>query len=130
MYLIKEMPYKERPRERFLSSGSSSLSTHELIAIILRTGTKDCSVLELSKQVYFTFKTIKALNQASVNELTKIKGIGEAKAIQLLTAFELGKRLYEENFPEETNLSSPKKVFEYMKVELEMLTQEKFFALY
>ena len=130
MYLIREMPFKERPRERFLNYGKEALATHELIAIILRTGTKECSVLELSKNIYYKYASIKAINQSTVSELTQLKGVGKTKAIQLLAALELGKRLYEETFPVQTPMNRPQHVFDYMKTDLEMLTQEMFYALY
>ncbi len=130
MFLIKEMPHKERPRERFLEYGREALATHELIAIILRTGTKRTSVLELSKNIFYQFPSIKALNQANVKELTKLPGMGEAKAIQLLAALELGKRLFAESFPKNVKLLHPEKVYEYLKADLEMGTQEMFYALY
>ena len=92
-YLIKEMPDMERPRERFISNGVESLSNVELISIVLRTGTKNKSVKELS---------IDILNEVSLHELaninyvslSNIKGMGRVKAITLLSAIELGKRVY------------------------------------
>ncbi len=130
MFLIKEMPYKERPRERFKHYGKEALATHELIAIILRTGTKACSVLELSKNIYYKYDTIKAMNQTTVEELIKLKGMGEAKAIQLLAALELGKRLYQERFADSITLTNPQAVFTFLKTDMEMLNQEMFYALY
>ena len=130
MYLIKEMPFKERPRERMKLYGKEVLSNHELIAIILRTGTKECSVIELAKNVFYKYQGLKALNQTSIKELTELKGLGEAKAIQLLAALELGKRLNEESFPSHTTFYNPETVFNYLKNDLEMLTQEHFYALY
>ncbi len=92
-YLIKEMPDMEKPRERFISNGVDSLSNVELISIVLRTGTKNKSVKELS---------IDILNEVSLHELaninyvslSNIKGMGKVKAITLLSAIELGKRVY------------------------------------
>ncbi|MFH5882564.1 MAG: RadC family protein [Candidatus Izemoplasmataceae bacterium] len=130
MYLIKEMPYKERPRERFMHYGKEALSNHELIAIILRTGTKDLSVIEVSKNVLYKYASLKAVNQTSVKELSRLKGMGTVKAIQLLAALELGKRLQEESFNHSIALTNPKYVFDYLKTDLEMLNQEMFYALY
>ncbi len=130
MFLIKEMPFKERPRERFLRYGREALSTQELIAIILRTGTRQCSVLELSQRITCQYKTLKKLSQTNVRELTRSKGMGEAKAIQLLAALEIGRRLISESFPEQITLLSPDKVYEFMKTDLEMCTQETFHSLY
>ncbi len=130
MFLIKEMPHQERPRERLMEFGKEALSNHELIAIILRTGTKECSAIELARNVYYKYQGLKALNQTTVKELTQLRGIGEAKAIQLLAALELGKRLSEEAFPKHVSFHNPQTVFNFMKHDLEMLNQEMFYALY
>ena len=130
MFLIKEMPYHERPRERMVAFGKEALSNHELIAIILRTGTHECSAIELARNVYYKYDGLKALNQSSIEELTKLKGIGKAKAIQLLAALELGKRLSEEAFPKHVSFHNPETVYQFMKNDLEMLSQEMFYALY
>lgn len=130
MFMIKELPNKERPRERFLKYGASSIQTFELIAIILRTGSKDESVLELAKRITYQYNSLKELSDTSVKELKKIKGIGDSKAIELLAAFELGKRVNEESFNTLNKLHSPEKTYQYLKNELEMKTQEHFLALY
>ncbi len=130
MFLIREMPYSERPRERFLTYGREALSTAELIAIVLRTGSPQQSVLELARAITVAHPTLKGLSQVPVETLTRMKGIGTAKAIQLLAALELGKRLHTETFPKHVQLLSPEKVYEYLKSDLEMRTQEMFYALY
>lgn len=130
MFLIKEMPGSERPRERFMRHGKEAVSTPELIAIILRTGRHKQSVVDLARALYYEYESLKALNQLSVSELTKTPGVGSAKAVQLLAALELGKRLYEENFPPSMALNAPEAVYDYMRADLEMLTQEMFYALY
>ena len=130
MFMIKEIPITERPRERFIKYGPTSLSNHELIAIILRTGTKRQSVLELSKDVLYKFQSIKELKEASLEDLIKIKGIGHSKAISLLTCFELQRRMNEEIFDKSIRLNSPEKIYHYMKDNLELKTQEHLVALY
>ncbi len=130
MFMIKEMPILERPRERFIEYGAEKLQTYELIAIILRTGSTDLSVIELSKNILYHFQTLKELSSTAIKDLIKIKGIGPSKAIQLLAAFELGKRTHTEAFLPQTMLNRPEKVFQYMKTELELKTQEQLVALY
>lgn len=130
MYQIKEMPKDERPRERFLLHGREALSNHELIAILLRTGTRAYSVVEIARKIYYHYASIKALNQATVENLTKLSGIGPTKAIQLLSALELGKRLYHEEHADRIELTSPKGVFTYMAQDVDMLDQEHFYVLY
>ena len=128
--MIKELPLKERPRERFIKYGSSYIQSFELIAIILRTGSKDESVLELAKRVSYKYNSLKDLSNASINDLKSIKGIGDSKAIELLAAFELGRRVSNETFNEQSKLQSPESIFLFLKSELEMKTQEHFLALY
>lgn len=130
MFMIKELPIKERPRERFIKYGASSMQSFELIAIILRTGSKNESVLELAKRVTYRFESLKALSNASIADLKSIKGIGDSKAIELLASFELGKRVNKESFNAKNKLHSPENIYMYLKGELEMKTQEHFIALY
>ncbi len=128
--MIKEIPPEERPRERFLKYETESIQSHELIAIILRTGSKNESVLDLSKRVMYKFTNLKDLANSNVSDLLKIKGIGKSKAIELKAAFELGKRAYNETFSEGVKLTSPESIYLYLKDQLEMKTQEHFIALY
>lgn len=130
MFMIKELPIKERPRERFIKYGANIIQDYELIAIILRTGSKNESVLELAKRVTYKFDSLKDLSNVSISDLKKVKGIGDSKAIELLAAFELGKRVTKETFHERTKLHSPENIYQYLKNELEMKTQEHFLALY
>lgn len=130
MFMIKEIPKLERPRERFLEYDIDYIQTHELIAIILRTGSKDESVLELSKRILYHFDSLRDLSQSTVSDLMKFKGVGTSKAIELLAAIELGKRVYTENFRQDVKLHSPEDIFRFMKVELESKTREHLIALY
>ena len=84
--LIKDLPDIERPRERFMEVGPSNLSNLELISIILKTGTKDTSVKDISNKILEEVTKINDLQSFSVNKLTKIKGIGKVKAINLLAS--------------------------------------------
>jgi DNA repair protein RadC len=90
---LRELPAAERPRERLLNKGADSLRTAELLAILLRTGTTDRPVLELAAFLLHHFGSLEALSRAPIGELTRIKGIGEAKAIELKAAFALAARL-------------------------------------
>jgi len=130
MFMIKEIPIEERPRERFLKYAKESIQTHELIAIILRTGSKDESVIELSKRVLYQYPNLKELSNTTIKTLTNIKGIGNAKAIELLAAFELGRRTSNDYFTEKVKLQSPESVYLLLKDQFEMKTQEHFIALY
>ncbi len=90
---MRELPPAERPRERLLQKGADALKTAELLAILLRTGTSDRPVLELADFLLNHFGSLEALSRAPIGELMKIKGVGEAKAIELKAAFALAARL-------------------------------------
>lgn len=124
------MPINERPRERFLKYSSDVIQTHELIAIIMRTGSKNESVLDLSKRVFYQYDDLRELSNASITDLMKINGIGESKAISLKAAFELGRRAHMMNFQKKVRLISPEKIYQYLKDQLELKTQEHLIGLY
>ncbi len=130
MFLIRDTPYKERPRERFLHYGREALSLQELLAILLRTGTHNGGVMALASEVLKEYPSIRRLSQCDVEELKRFKGLGEAKAIQILGAIELGRRLFEESFGTPSMLTDPKRVYNYMRPLLESRMQEVFYALY
>ena len=90
---MRELPAAERPRERLLNQGANALKTAELLAILLRTGTSGRPVLDLADFLLTHFGSLEALSRASVGELAKIKGVGQAKAIGLKAAFALAARL-------------------------------------
>jgi DNA repair protein RadC len=90
---MRELPPAERPRERLLNQGAGALKTAELIAILLRTGTSERPVLDLAEFLLSHFGSLEALSRAPVGELMKIKGVGQAKAIELKAAFALAARL-------------------------------------
>ena len=90
---IREMPDEERPRERLLRHGASALKTSELIAILLRTGREGASALRVGEEIVLKFGGLEGLGRASVDELSEVKGVGPAKALQLVAAFGLGARL-------------------------------------
>ena len=127
---IKEMLESERPRERMMSLGTNNLSNEELISIILKTGTSGYSVKTLSRNILSELDDITSLKDMTINRLTKIKGIGKVKAIELLSAMELGKRVYYANEQKEVVLNNSKKIFEYFKNIFTYEKQENFYALY
>ena len=90
---IRELPVGERPRERLRDLGASYLNNSELIAILLRTGVGGESVLSLSTRLLSQFGGIAGMARVTYGELCSLRGISDAKACQLLAAFELGRRL-------------------------------------
>ena len=91
-YTIKDFPLEERPREKVKQYGINNVTNKELLSIILKTGTKNINVEDLALSILRKYK-LHELKDVTINELTKIKGIGEVKAIELLAAIELGKRI-------------------------------------
>jgi DNA repair protein RadC len=128
--LLKDFPKDERPRERFIKLGPQNLSNQELIAIILRTGTKAESVIQLAQRLIKEFEGLRMLKDATLEELTKIKGIGKAKAIQLLAAVELGRRINSLTNEERYAIRSPEDGANYVMDEMRFLNQEHFVCLY
>jgi DNA repair protein RadC len=128
-YKIKELPLDERPREKLKLKGKESLSNEELIAIILKTGNKEESVKDLAINLVNSIKNIQELNDISLNDLMKIKGIKEAKAITLIAAIELGKRVYFYQ-EERKKITNAYQLWEYFKPQIIGLKQEKLFAIF
>ena len=128
-YTIKEIPLSERPRERLKLVGGKNLTDKELLAIILKTGTKDKNVTELALDILKEYP-LQAIKDISLNKLTEIKGIGETKAIELLAVIELGRRIYTKTTNELTKLSTPKEIYLATKYLFVNETQEHFYVLY
>ncbi|WP_396954743.1 DNA repair protein RadC [Neobacillus sp. YIM B06451] len=128
--MIRDYPQEERPRERFIAGGPASLSNHELIALLLRTGTKDESVLQLSNRLLSHFEGLRLLKAASLEEITAIKGIGTAKAILLMAALELGSRVANLTNNDRYVIRSPEDGANYVMNEMRFLSQEHFVCLY
>jgi len=91
-YTIHDMPQDDRPRERLLQQGSDALSSAELLAIILRTGTAEENVLQLAGRILAQYNGLQGLARISADELASIKGVGKVKAIQMVAALEFGRR--------------------------------------
>lgn len=130
MLAIRDFPENERPRERMVNNGPESLSTHELLAILLRTGTKNESVLELSGKLLKKIGGLRMLKEASVQEIMDIPGIGKAKAVQILAALELGRRIHQLSYDDRYVIRSPEDASNYVMEEMRFLSQEHFVCLF
>ncbi|GIN55927.1 UPF0758 protein YsxA [Lederbergia ruris] len=128
--MIKDFPVDDRPRERLIKTGPESLSTQEIVAILLRTGTKSESVLQLANRLLTKFDGLMWLKEAAFEELTSIKGIGQAKAVQLVAAIELGRRISNLTYDDRYVIRSPEDGANYVMNDMRFLTQEHFVALY
>jgi DNA repair protein RadC len=119
---IKTLPYTARPRERLAQYGASRLSILELLAIILGSGTKSRSVLQLAADILSHFGSLKAISEASLQELRQVKGVGPAKAVQLLAAFALYGRI--ENSSLQPSVETAKEVYQLVYHDLACQKQE------
>ena len=126
---IHDLPEEERPRERLVRNGPESLSNAELLAIILRTGSRAENVVSMSSRILSEY-SIKQLSLANIKRLMQIHGIGEAKASQISAVFELARRL--EIFVEEPKrkVRSPKDVYTLMYPKMREQKKERFITLY
>ena len=91
---VKDLPANSQPRERMLKYGVENLSDVDLISIIIRTGTKDANVKDVATNILNSVANINSLSDIGIRELSNIKGVGSVKAISLLAAIELGKRVF------------------------------------
>ncbi|MBS7427727.1 DNA repair protein RadC [Virgibacillus sp. 19R1-5] len=128
--MIKDVPKDDRPRERLLKNGPAHVSNAELLAIILGSGTREESVISLANRLLMHFEGLKLLNDATIEELTAIKGIGTAKGVLILAAMELGKRMNGFQPEERYVIRSPEDGADYVMEELRSLNQEHFVALF
>lgn len=121
---IHELAAGDRPRERLLQVGERALSTSELLAIAIQTGVGGENVIRLSERVLIHFDGLPGLARASIVELTAIKGIGTAKAVQIKAALELGRRLLTSSPEERPKVTSPADAANLLMSEMAFLEQE------
>ena len=124
--LIREMPEHERPRERLVLKGAESLRDAELIAIILRTGMKGVSAIQIAEQLLLKFGTLDRLARASLEELAQVKGVGRDKAIGLKGAFTLAQRMARELHTEAPLLDTAARVADLLREENRLYEVETF----
>lgn len=130
-YRVSEMPITERPRERLVSYGAENLSDKELLAILLKTGTKDKDVNTLATEVLTKYGSLQKLENASLRSLLEIKGIGKVKAIEILGVIELGKRIfYQKENKYLKKMTTAKEIWENTKYLFASKNQECFYCLY
>ena len=127
---IRDVVKEEQPRERLLLEGAGSLSNRELLAVLLRTGSKEETVLKLSDKILHHFDGLRMLKDATLEELVSIRGVGVAKATQLIAAFELGRRMVRLEYQNRYSIRSPEDCATYMMEEMRFLQQEHFVGLY
>jgi DNA repair protein RadC len=112
---LKDQPASERPRERLAAKGAEALTDAELIAILLRTGLKGANAVEIGKQLIQKFGSLQGLARTSVADLCKVKGIGRDKAVTLIAAFTLARKMAEELQRESPVLDNPEAIVALIK---------------
>lgn len=121
----------DRPREKLILKGKTALSDAELIAILIGSGSRNETAVDLSKRILSQAgNNLNTLGKCAVAQLTNFKGIGEAKAITIVAAMELGRRRRAEVAPELTKITSSKSIFEMMQPILGELPHEEFWIVY
>ena len=126
---IKSLPEEERPRERLQQLGAEALSSSELLAIILGSGTRGYSVLELSNDLIAQFGGLRNLAEASIEELKQVKGLGQAKAIKLKAVLTFGKRTYNPSHQPRYKVQTPEHAYHYLKDSLQHEPKEVLMSL-
>lgn len=127
---IQEMPTDCLPRERLEEVGEKALSNQELLAILLRTGSKELNVMVLASEVLNHFEQLQLLKNATLNELMSIKGIGKVKAIELRAAIEFGCRVYQSTQVKYGKISSSHQIAQRLIQEMKGLQQEHLVCIY
>ncbi len=126
---IKQWAVEERPREKLATLGIASLSDAEILAILIGTGTKDQSAIDIARKLLKELGGINNLGKAGIHELVKTKGIGKAKAITLIAAFELNRRR-ERSETKPKRINSPEQAAAYLKPLLADLPNEIFYVVF
>ena len=128
---IKEWAKDDRPREKLLSKGAENLSNSELLAILIHNGTKEKTAVDLGKEVLKLGKdNLNELGKLSVKELMKIKGIGEAKAIAIAAALEIGRRRHASSSLEKAVIKTSNEIAAYLRSILKDYRHEVFAVLF
>jgi DNA repair protein RadC len=122
--MIRDMPESERPRERLRNYGASALSSAELLAILLRMGSRGESVINLSIRLLAQYGGLSGLAKANFSELEATRGVGPTKVTQIKAAFELGRRLLVEAPDERPQVRSPADAANLVMMEMSLLDQE------
>ena len=127
-YVLKEMGIEEKPRSKMKRFGVEALSDYELLAVIIKSGIKGKSVLDLAIEILNIFSTLDNLAEVTLNELEAIKGLGEAKSLELLACIEFGRRIYKTD--SSIFIKKAYDAYNYIHLDLENKSQEHFVCIY
>lgn len=130
MAVLKDLNDMEKPREKAMQFGLRALSNTELIALILRTGTKGKSVLELAQDILNQTGGLRGLARSDIYELSEIPGISKIRALELLACFEMSRRLRYEEAVDTDAMHSPRKIVDWLQLEIGNSHKEQFLVLF
>ena len=125
-FTIRDLPRPERPRERLQKFGPEALSAQELLVLVIGRGIPKKSVMSIAQELLTRFGNVKAISQATIEELSQIKGIGLAKAAQIKACFELGKRQDLEPELRDFNIKEPQSVVKAIRASIQDKAKEHF----
>ncbi|MFN2304037.1 MAG: RadC family protein [Anaerolineales bacterium] len=128
-YRIKDIELSQRPRERLEKFGAGVLNDAELLAILLRVGTKGASAVQIGQRLLYLFEGLGGLQRATIQELCQVEGIGVTKAVQIKAAIEVGRRLSRLTPKENVIISSPQDVADQVQYKMASLEQEELWIL-
>jgi len=129
-FTLHDLPKEERPRERLIKFGEQALSAQELLQLILGRGIAGESVMVTSQKLLSQFGSLQKLAEASIGELSSVKGIGPAKAAQIKAVFEIGRRISTQTPSYKSKeLTNPEKVFKFMRSKIKDYSKEHFYVI-
>ena len=128
-YSIKDMPSGQRPMERLVSCGVGALSNAELLAVVIRCGTKGQNVIELATMILNSNRSLRNLACMTHDDLSKVRGMGNVRAAQVIAAIELGRRIMSEDREERTKVSCPEDAVRILMPQMRYLLQEEFWVI-
>jgi len=129
-FTLHDLPKEERPRERLIKFGEQALSAQELLQLILGRGIAGESVVATSQKLLSQFGSLQKLAEASIGELSSVKGIGPAKAAQIKAVFEIGRRISTQTPSYKSKeLTNPEKVFKFMRSKIKDYSKEHFYVI-
>jgi len=120
---IKELPEDEQPREKLERRGASALSDAELLAIMLRTGVQGANAVQVGRQLLTKYQSLNGLGGRAIKELSTVKGVGRTKAMQLVAAFEMAKRMAQEILKRQ-EMATPQLIYDFLGAEMRVLQRE------
>lgn len=130
-FTIKQMSEEDRPREKMISKGCDSLSNSELLAILIGSGSGELTAIDVGRNILNAYNNnLLELSKATFKELLRFKGIGDARAINIMAALELGKRRASSEALDRNKINDSKDVYNYMRHKIGDLNHEEFWAIY